>query len=159
MAAAPPGGVVTAPPGALDTSPASSHSQPANQPTDLRMPSKNNTVQISDIVTLGAMAGATKGGRSEGRVGAKVSKGACVHSKDGTCSVHGPGAKWRWRPIPPSQRTIGPDGKLKKREYFWKCEVGAGGRNLQQSKLTFRRNPDDEPRRDNGGTMGNKTIG
>ena len=44
LGAAPPGGVVTAPPGALDTSPASSHSQPASQPTDLRMPSKNSIV-------------------------------------------------------------------------------------------------------------------
>ena len=105
------------------------------------------------------MARATQGGGSEGRVGAQVNNEACVHSKDGTCSVHGPGAKWRWRPIPVSQRTIGPDGKLRKRVYFWKCEVGVGGRNLQQSKLTFKKKPDDETRRDNGGTMGDKTMG
>ena len=149
----------TAPSGALSTSPASSHSQPASQHPDLHMPSKTYTVHNSDNVTLGAMAGATKGGGGRGRVGTRVSREECVHTKDGTCSIHSPGAKWRWRPIPPSQRTVGPDGKVKKRVYFWSCEVGVGGRNLRQAKLTFKRNPDDEQRRDNGGTMGDKTMG
>ena len=142
------------PPVALDTS---SHSQPASQPASLRMTSKNNTIHVSSNVTLGASAGASKGGGSEGRLGTQVTQGACVHSKDGTCVVHGPGAKWRWRPIPVGRRTLGPDGKLCKREYFWKCEVGVGGRNLQQTRITFKKRSDDETKRDNEGTMGNQT--
>ena len=138
LGAAPPGGLDTAPSGALATSPASSHSQPASQHPDLRMPSKTYTVHNSDNVTLGAMAGATKGGGGGGRVGTRVSRDECVHTKDGTCSIHGPGAKWRWRPIPPSQRTVGPDGKVKKRVYFWSCEVGVGGRNLTANVILER---------------------
>ena len=41
-----------------------------------------------------------------------------------------------------SRRPVGPDGKVKKREYFWKCEVGGGGRNLQQSRICFVKKPD-----------------
>ena len=119
------------------------------------MPSKTYTVHNSDNVTLGAMAGATKGGGGGGRVGTRVSREECVHTKDGTCSVHGPGAKWRWRPIPPSQRTVGPDGKVKKRVYFLSCEVGVGGRNLKQAKLTLR----GTLMMNKGGTMGDKTMG
>ena len=158
LGVAPPGGVHTAPSGALSTSPASTHSQPASQ--DLRMLSKSHTVHTNDSVTLGVMAGAARVGGGGGRVGPRVSnRDECVHTKDGTCHIHGPGAKWRWRPIPPNQRTVGPDGKVRKRVYFWSCEVGSGGRNLRQAKLTFRRNADDEYRRDNGGTMGNNAMG
>ena len=57
------------------------------------------------------------------------------------------------------KRTVGPDGKTKKRTYFWSCEVGVGGRNLQQAKLKFKRNDDEEPRGDNGGPGDNKTMG
>ena len=150
-------GVITAPPRAMNTSTASPHSQPASQHTQ----SKDCTVQSNDSVTLGAVARPTEGGGGGGseRVLTRVDRQECVHDKAGTCSVHGPGAKWRWRPIPPHKRTIGPDGKTKKREYFWSCEVGVGGRNLQQAKLKFKRNDDEEPRGDNGGPRDNKTMG
>ena len=148
---APPGGEYTAPSGALSASPASTLNQPASQ--DLRMPSKSQTVHNIDCVTLGIMAGAARVGSGGERVGPRVTnREECVHTKDGTCHTHGPGSKWRWRPIPPNQRTVGPDGKVRKRIYFWSCEVGTGGRNLRQSKLTFRRNDEDEYRGDNAGT-------
>ena len=118
-------------------------------------PSKDLTVQNNDCVTLGFMNGVAKVGNGGGRVGPRVkNKEECVHTKEGTCHTHGPGAKWRWRPIPPNQRTMGPDGKVRKRIYFWSCEVGVGGRNLRQAKLTFGRNGDEDIRRDNAGTMG-----
>ena len=46
LGVAPPGGVYTAPSGALSTSQASTHSQPASQHQDLRMPSKTHTVHL-----------------------------------------------------------------------------------------------------------------
>ena len=104
------------------------------------MTSKLDNIHVSSIVTLGTNAGAgpSKGEGREGRVGVQGILDDCVHSKDGTCIHHGPGAKWRWRPIlPVSRRTVGPDGKVKKREYYRKCEVGGGGRNLQQSRICF----------------------
>ena len=157
---APPGGVYTAPSGALPASPASTLYQPASQ--ELRMPSKTQAVQTIDCVTLGIMAGTARIGSGGERVGPRVTnRDECVHTKDGTCHTHGPGAKWRWRPIPPNQRTVGPDGKTKKRVYFWSCEVGTGGRNLRQSRINFGRKEedDDECRRDNAGTRDTRTRG
>ena len=140
---APPGGeIAVAPPVALYSS---STSQPASQHASLRMTSKLHNNQVSSNVTLGTNAGAgpSKGGGREERVGVQGILDDCVHSKDGTCTIHGPGAKWRWRPIlPVSRRPVGPDGKVKKREYFWKCEVGGGGKNLQQSRICFVKKPD-----------------
>ena len=140
---APPGGeTAVAPPVALYSS---YTSQPASQHASLRMTSKIHSNQVSNNVTPGTNAGAepSKGGGREERVGAQAIPDDCVHTKDGTCTLHGPGAKWRWRPIlPVSRRPIGPDGKVKKREYFWKCEVGGGGRNLQQSRICFMKKPD-----------------
>ena len=136
------GGTDAAPPTALHSS---STGQPASQPAELRMTSKLHTNLVSNNVTLGQNAGAgtSKGGGREERVGVQAIPDDCVHTKDGTCTLHGPGAKWRWRPIlPVSRRPIGPDGKVKKREYFWKCEVGGGGRNLQQSRICFMKKPD-----------------
>ena len=157
---APPGGVYTAPSGALPASPASTLYQPASQ--ELRMPSKTQAVQHIDCVTLGIMAGTARIGSGGERVGPRVTnRDECVHTKDGTCHTHGPGAKWRWRPIPPHLRTVGPDGKIKKRVYFWSCEVGTGGRNLRQSRINFGRKEEDndEYRRDNAGTRDTRTRG
>ena len=150
------GGTDTAPSTALHSSPAS---QPASQQARLRMSSKIYTNTVSSNVTLGLNAGAgpSRGGGREERVGVQVipepgSVGGreerartdeCVHNKEGTCTLHGPGAKWRWRPIlPVSSRPVGPDGKVKKREYYWQCEVGSGGKNLQQARISFKKKPD-----------------
>ena len=63
----------------------------------------------------------------------------CSHTRAGVCCLHGEGAKWRWKPIPPHLRTIGPDGKVKKREYFWQCDLSSRGRVLRQSRLSLGR--------------------
>ena len=154
------GGIEAAPATALHSSPTG---QPASQPAKLRMTSKQHSNLVSCTVTLGEIAGAgtsrgggrdepveahaipepSRGGGREDRAGTQAKDEVCVHSKDGTCAVHGPGAKWRWRPIlPVSRRPVGPDGKVKKREYYWQCEVGSGGRNLLQSRISFKRNTD-----------------
>ena len=158
---APSGGETEAAPAtALHSSPTG---QPASQPAKLRMTSKQHSHLVSCNVTLGKIAGAelsrgggrdepveahaipepSRGGGREDRAGTQAKKEVCVHSKDGTCTVHGPGAKWRWRPIlPVSSQPVGPNGKVKKREYYWQCEVGSGGRNLLQSRISFKRNTD-----------------
>ena len=151
-----PGEVHTAPPGGMSTSPASTQSQPASQ---LRMSSKANTVQYNNIVTPGVTTGATRGGGEGGRVGPGVfSRKECVHTRDGTCHTHGPGARWRWKPIPPAQRTVGPDGKIKKRLYFWSCEVGPGGKNLRQAKMMFKKKEEDDDDESGGNNAGTRDI-
>ena len=82
----------------------------------------------------------------------------CSYSKGGgICDVHGPGAKYHWRPIPKEDQVPGPDGKLKTRLYYWVCRLGPKGRGiLRQQKLQFGgvRNqvvgdrPDDSRRKD-----------
>ena len=159
------GGSDAAPATAMQSSPAS---QPASQQYRLRMSSKIHHNMVSNIVTPGLNAGAEPsrgGGRDECvevqlipeqvRAGGREKRAGtdeCVHAKDGTCTLHGPGAKWRWRPIlPVSSRPVGPDGKVKKREYYWQCEVGSGGKNLQQARISFNKKKPD------GGSM--KTMG
>ena len=80
-----------APPVALYSS---STSQPASQHASLRMTSKLHNNQVSSNVMLGTNAGAgpSKGGGREERVGVQAIPDECVHSKDGTCTLHGPGA-------------------------------------------------------------------
>ena len=151
-----PGEMHMAPSGGVSTSPASMQSQPASQ---LRMSSKTNTVQYNNIVTPGVTTGAARG-RGEGeRVGLGVfDKKECVHTRDGTCHTHGPGARWRWKPIPPAQRTVGPDGKVKKRLYFWSCEVGPGGKNLRQAKMMFKKKEEDDDDESGGNNAGTRDI-
>ena len=47
-----------------------------------------------------------------------------------TCSVHGPGAKLKWKPA--KGRPIGG----KQREYYHECDIGMGTRRLRQPSLT-----------------------
>ena len=151
-----PGEVHTAPSGGVSTSPASMQSQPASQ---LRMSSKANTVQYANIVTPGVTTGATRGGGEGERVGPGVfSKKECVHTRDGTCHTHGPGARWRWKPIPPAQRTVGPDGKIRKKRYFWSCEVGPGGKNLRQARIMFKKKEEDDDDESGGNNAGTRDI-
>ena len=57
----------------------------------------------------------------------------CVHSKGGICSIHGAGAKLKWKP---SARRM-PDKKKSSREYFYVYDVGLGERRLMQTRLLF----------------------
>ena len=53
----------------------------------------------------------------------------CTYSKGGgVCDIHGPGAKYHWRPIKKEDQVPGPDGKVKTRFYFWVCKLGPKGR-------------------------------
>ena len=63
----------------------------------------------------------------------------CSHDEDGVCSIHGPGAVWRHRPGK-KITTRGKDGRKKftmTKEYFWLCDLGAGGRRLSQTTISF----------------------
>ena len=61
----------------------------------------------------------------------------CSYSKGGgVCDIHGPGAKYHWRPIRKEDQMPGPDGKVKTRHYYWVCKLGPKGRGiLRQQKL------------------------
>ena len=68
----------------------------------------------------------------------------CQHSVVGVCTIHGPGAKMKYKPI--ITVTPGPDGKItrtmKKKRYFV-CDlalprvVGGKGEKLSQTQLSF----------------------
>ena len=64
----------------------------------------------------------------------------CVHKKGGVCTIHGPGAKLKWRP---SWVTIqGPDGVARReyeRFYWYECDLMPGGRGgrARQSRLSL----------------------
>ena len=69
-------------------------------------------------------------------------QGVCVHSKGGVCSIHGPGAKLRWR-FDGKEKVRTEEGRLKttaKRLYFYVCGPkpnGGGEKNkLKQSRLS-----------------------
>ena len=65
----------------------------------------------------------------------------CTYTKGkGVCDIHGPGAKYHWRPIKKEDQVVGPDGKLKTRFHYWVCMLGPKGkRNLRQQKIQFGR--------------------
>ena len=62
----------------------------------------------------------------------------CKHSAGGVCTIHGPGAKRKFKPV--RVTTIGPDGlpvsKIKRKNYY-KCYVGEGEERLRQTKISF----------------------
>ena len=131
------------------------HSQPASQPptqcvvhTTQCCRSQNILAHVLNNVTLEISAGACQGGGKE----TPETPQRCTHSKGGVCSLHGPGAKWCWKPIPVGRRKPGPSGKLITKEYFWRCDVGLTGRKLKQTRISFGGTVDDERRGDNAGT-------
>ena len=79
------------------------------------------------------------GRRSEGQ--------KCVHGRGGVCSIHGPGAKKKWRPLGKT-RVMGDDGELRwksNREVYYVCAevgegVGRGGENNRLTQLTLKFN-------------------
>ena len=76
------------------------HSQPASQPPTQRCSGQNILAHVVNNVTLGISAGACQGGGNRPPETPK----RCTHSKGGVCSLHGPGAKWCWKPIPVGKR-------------------------------------------------------
>ena len=69
---------------------------------------QNILAHVLNNVTLGISAGACQGGGNR----PPETQKRCTHSKGGVCSLHGPGAKWCWKPIPVGKRKPGPSGKL-----------------------------------------------
>ena len=72
----------------------------------------------------------------------------CVHGKGGTCTIHGPGARRCWRPIPDISR--GPGGEIVRkysgrRETYYLCDVDRNGVLRRQPRLSFNQN-EDNPR-------------
>ena len=60
---------------------------------------------------------------------ASQSQRECVHSKQGVCSKHVPGAKWSWRPG--TKNVTDGDGVVRREKtkiYFWWCDLGPKGR-------------------------------
>ena len=65
-------------------------------------------------------------------------RGRCVHAKGGICDIHGPGAKYTWRPI--FIKETGPDGKttmVKSKEWFYVCDISQDNKKLKQTKISF----------------------
>ena len=115
---------------------------------------QNCTDHDIDIVSLGTDAGASQGGGK----GVPGPAQRCTHTKSGVCSVHGPGAKWCWEPVPVGKRKMGQNGKLMTKRYFWKCEVGRNGKVLRQTRISFLRSVGDESLGDNNAGSRRRTI-
>ena len=69
--------------------------------------------------------------------------GSCVHARGGVCTIHGPGAKLRWR-FGGKETERDKDGQLKttaRRIYFYVCnpgqQGGGGGKKLTQTRLSL----------------------
>ena len=122
----------------------------ASQPPTERHAGQNTVEQSNDVVSLGIAAGSSQ----EGGKGVTGSAQRCTHTRSGVCSVHGPGAKWCWEPIPVGKRKPGPNGKLITKKHFWRCEVGRNGKMMRQTRISFLRSVDDENLGDN---MGSRT--
>ena len=120
----------------------------ASQPPTERHAGQTNVEQSNNLVTLGITAGPSQGG-GKGLTG---STQRCTQTRSGVCSVHGPGAKWCWEPIPVGRRKPGPNGKLITKKYLWKCEVSRSGKMMRQTRLSFGRSIEDENKRDNTGS-------
>ena len=121
----------------------SQHSQPASQPT--QRSGQNILDSSNNPVMLGTPAGAVGGAPGTQRV--------CHHTKDGVCSLHGPGAKWMWRPVPVKNPV--PGGKRTRKEHFWKCEVNMRGKTMKQTRISFGQMNNNVDRGDNKGDEGN----
>ena len=62
----------------------------------------------------------------------------CVHSKKEVCAVHGPGAKWKWKPG--TKKVTGEDGvtRLERTKiHYWRYDLGPEGRGvLKQTRIS-----------------------
>ena len=118
----------------------SQHSQPASQPT--QRSGQNVLDSSNNPVMLGTPAGAVGG-----------TQRVCHHTKDGVCDLHGPGAKWIWRPVPVKNPV--PGGKKTRKQHYWECEVNVRGKMMKQTRISFRKMNSNVDRGDNKGHDGN----
>ena len=81
----------------------------------------------NDVILPGTSVGAVGGIPGVPRV--------CIHDEKGVCSLHGPGAKWVWRPVPVKKPT--PGGKKTRKEHYWRCEMNKKGKMMTQTKISF----------------------
>ena len=77
----------------------------------------------------------------------------CSYVKD-VCSIHGGGAKQRWRP---DGTYVDEDGRLvKKRKYFYVCDLGPNGGGRRQTRFSFTpRRKEDNPGSQDDTNQGN----
>ena len=106
--------------------------QPASQLSVTQHGASTGQNNVDNILTTDNLETSAGAG-----LGQPETQPACSHTRAGVCCLHGEGAKWRWRPIPPHRRTIGPDGKIKKKKYFWQCDLSSRGRALRQSRISW----------------------
>ena len=82
----------------------------------------------------------------------------CVHTRKGVCSIHGPGAKYRWRPGTKMVTEV--DGVVKyetTKIYYWVCDLGTKGMKLQQTGMSRFLSPA-RGRREGNQTVGDATL-
>ena len=95
-------------------------------------------------------------GRREG-LGDKAVGVVCVHDDQGTCSIHGPGAKEMSKPVRVN-RTFknGTTRSVLTNKKWFKCELGMRGGMLRQQRLSFSAVLDAKGtgERDNKGNLG-----
>ena len=62
----------------------------------------------------------------------------CVHDTEGTCNIHGPGAKEMSKPVRVT-RTFknGNTRSVMTSQKWWKCDLGMRGGRLRQTSLSF----------------------
>ena len=96
-------------------------------------------------------------GRKEGPGNKDASGVVCEHDDNGTCSIHGPGAKKMETPVRVN-RTFknGTTRNVLTTKKWFKCEVGMRGGMLRQQRLSFSAATDAKGtgKRDNKGNLG-----
>ena len=62
----------------------------------------------------------------------------CVHDTEGTCNIHGPGAREMSKPVRVT-RTFknGSTRSVMTKQKWWKCDLGMRGGRLRQTSLSF----------------------
>ena len=101
------------------------HSIPASQLS--QRTGQDSTELSNDAILPGTSVGAVGGIPGSPR--------ACQHDEKGVCSLHGPGAKWVWRPVPVKRPA--PGGKKTRKEHYWRCEMNVKGKMMTQTKISF----------------------
>ena len=62
-----------------------------------------------------------------------VSASGCTYTRGGICSIHGPGAKRKWRPV----RGEGGAWDKTTKKHYYVCDLSMSARKLKQTKLLF----------------------
>ena len=87
----------------------------------------NNTTTHTDKVNISPAVGS--GGTGSDREGGQTGGSVCVHDSKEVCSIHGEGAKQKWKPDGKT-KYLGPDGKTRykmKRLIYFECDIAPGG--------------------------------